>query len=181
MAPSQGPAPDAGAGARSVTLHSAWWGIVGSLVGAACFVGVAIVIVVAHGVGPLSLAVLAAALGAASVVLLDMPVATTFDGEGFTRRAPLRRRRVDWSDVAELARVTRRSAVRLGSSREVGLVAAVGRRRLLLCDRTEGSIEHRRLREVIGDAVPADQLDALGEPPPDRTPTWVGRRPRWRP
>ena len=165
----------------SVTLHSSWIGIVSSMLGLAILIFFAGALLVANGLTAVSGIVAVAAIGAAVVMLFDMPIATRFEGGVIERLTPLRRRRVSLDTYDRFGRM-RRAFRRPGSgASSTGLVAMRGRRQTLLVDRMEGHLEHQMLRSVLGE-FDADRLlhDVL-PPPLNRTPTWVGRRRRWRP
>lgn len=162
-----------------VTLHSSWTGIVMASLG--------VVILIAVAIGVLSqvtniVGVVIAALAAigAIVVLFDMPIASTFDADGVERRTPLRRHRLEWSEVEEVQR-GRRSLRRPGGDRSTGLVAIRGIRHTLLVDRTEGRREYEDLEAAIGEPTFSDVFLDVGAPPDNRTPTWMYRRRKWRP
>ncbi|WP_420453362.1 hypothetical protein [Ilumatobacter sp.] len=165
----------------SLTLHSSLTAYVATLIGAASLVAIAVVVVAVNGATIPSVVLAVAACAAAGYVAWSVPLATAFDERGATRRTLVRRHLVEWGDVDELTRLTRRSVARRSSSSSVGLAARVGGRTLLLVDRTEGSAEHARLRSIASAHLSSERIDDLDPPPPERTPTWVGRRRRWRP
>lgn len=113
------------------------------------------------------------------VVLLDYPVASTFDARGVTRRAALRHHRLAWDDVGQLTRARPSLVVRLRGLEPGGLVAKVGRRRYLLVDQCESTAEHKALERAVGDAATGLRFGHLMIPPDTVDPTWTYRRRRW--
>ncbi len=164
---------------ESITLHSSWRGLLTSLLGSSVVLGLGLLALAANGTSPVGVVV--AALGALLVlgVLADYPVASTFDVEGVTRRAVIRRHRIAWSSVRQLTR-TRPSLLALRKKAvEGGLTAVVGRRRYLLTDVAESADEHDRLVDLLDDVGLG--LDTLRRPAEDVPPTWLYRRRSWRP
>lgn len=164
----------------SLTLHCSWTGIFAACIGVLSLVVIAVLVVAVASWVPGSIVVVVVAAVLSLVVLYDMPIATRFDSEGFERTTPLRRHRAQWSDVDRLMR-TRRMVRRPGAPKTAGLVAVRGHRQTLLVDRTEGHAEHVRLKKAIGRTRAERLLDGVAEPPMGMTPTWVGRRGRWKP
>ncbi len=162
-----------------ITLHSSWRGIITSFVGSSIVLGLGLLTLAFNGVT--AVPVVITALGALFVlgVSLDYPIASTFDAEGVTRRAAVRRHRVEWEDVRQLTRTRPGlSAFRKGIV-VGGLTAVVGRRRYLLTDHVESAAEYDHL-EVLLD--PHDLLtDRLSRPGEGTPPTWLYRRKHHRP
>ncbi len=159
-----------------VTLHSSLRGIAVAILGIICMLAFALSIIVANGLTTVTLVIGLVVLVAVFVVLFDMPIATTFDVDGFTRSTPLRRHRLGWDGVDRLERM-RRSRDRPSK----GLVAARGIRRVILVDRTEGLSGHRELRAAVGPAVVEAHFGSVDEPLANQIPTWMGRSGRWAP
>jgi hypothetical protein len=172
-------AGDPGDGA--VTLHSSWRGIVFSILGAGMLavLGVAALVTAGPGWFPIALAI--AGAGSVVVVLVDLPIASTFDAAGVTRRAMLRHQHLGWSTVTRL----RRHRVGLWRTRRSGpsggLVAESGRRTYLLVDVMENGFEYDRLVAAVGPSAERLGLTADQRPPDDQPPTWLHRRDHWRP
>jgi hypothetical protein len=164
-----------------VTLHSSWRGIVFSTLGAVLLavLGVAALATAGPGWFPIALAI--AGAGSVVVVLVDLPIASTFDASGVTRRALLRHQHLDWAKVTRLRR-QRVGVVRTHRSGPAGgLVAESGRRNYLLVDVMENGFEYDRLVAVIGPSAERLGLTADQRPPDDQPPTWLHRRAHWRP
>ncbi len=166
----------------SITLHSTWTGIVLSTLGAV-LLGVFAIVAALQGATWWIVAGLGVAgVLAVAVVAFDLPLATTFDADGLTRRTMVRRQRIPWSRVTRLERhrvgVVRTRRDSIGG----GLVAVIAKRRHSLVDTMENEIEFDDLRRVLGGDL-ADRLgvDRLARPPRDRSPTWLYRRRHWRP
>lgn len=162
-------------------LHSSWSGIVLSASGAA-LLALLTVVLATEGVSGWVIAVLGLlTVGAGAVVLLDLPLASTFTADGVTRRAMLRRHHLPWDGINRLTR--HRSGVRgtrLDQPRG-GLVAVSGRRRYTLVDRMEGALEFDELLAILGSRAELLGLGSVARPPDGRSPTWMYRRRRWRP
>ncbi len=165
----------------SVVLHSSWSGIVLSGLGAAALAALTVVLAVG-GAGPVVVACAALlAVGAAAVILFDLPVAAEITPWGVTRRAVLRHHRLAWDGVLRLER-HRSGIAGTRLDRPVGgLVAVVGRRRYTLVDQMESSVEHDRVLRILGPRAERLGADRLARPPEGRSPTWMYRRSRWRP
>ena len=78
------------------------------------------------GASPL---VLIAGLIATLIVMVDYPIAVTFDADGLTRRTLLRRQRMRWSTIDQLSRSRPGIVAGVRKLAHGGLVAVVGRRR----------------------------------------------------
>lgn len=132
------------------------------------------------GGGVLPVVVTGLGVGAALVVLLDLPVRSEFSEEGVLRVCPLRRQHLPWSRVVAVERIggiPQRSSDegdQRSPGRTRGLAARTGPRRLhLLVDRRESHAEWDVLRVLLADR--ATQLRAK-EPPLEAPP--AGRGPR---
>lgn len=129
------------------------------------------------GVVPVVLTVLG--VGAALVVLLDLPVRSEFTPDGILRVCPLRRHYLPWPRVVAVERIGGSSRRRSDEqprppNRARGLAARTGPRRLhLLVDRRESHAEWAALKALLKDR--GTQLRAT-EPPLDAAP--AGRGPR---
>jgi hypothetical protein len=77
--------------AESVTLHTSWRGIVTSAAGALIVLTAGVLVVAAVGFRVLPTLVLVAGVVATLIVMVDYPIAVTFDADGLTRRTALRR------------------------------------------------------------------------------------------
>ena len=166
--------------AESVTLHASWRGIAASYSGALILLTAGALVVGSVGFRVLPTLVLVAGVAATVIVLIDYPVAVTFDAEGLTRRSLLRRQRMRWPDIDQLSRS--RPGVVMGIRRfsHGGLVAVVGRRRYMLVDRCESADEFAALERIV-DPVDATILERVPRPHPKVDPTWLYRRARWAP
>jgi hypothetical protein len=162
-------------------LHSSLTGVGFSFGGVGLMVALAVLAAFSAGASIVTwvLAVIAA-IGAA-VVLFDMPISSSFDDEGVTRRALLWHQRLQWDDVDRLARV-RKGMLRSSKAAPTGgLIAVRGRRNYTLVDQMEGHAEYLALRDSLGDAGERLGIDRVVEPPIDQPPTWLHRRARWAP
>ena len=163
----------------TLTLHSSWRGIITSYVGSLIVLGLGVLTLAVNGVT--AVPVVITILGVLFVlgVAFDYPIASVFDADGVTRRATLRRHRIEWDDVRQLTRTRPGlSAFRKGAVVS-GLTAVVGRRRYLLTDHAESAVEHDQLEALLD---PHDlQTDRLRRPGEDRPPTWLYRRKHHRP
>jgi len=164
---------------RSVTFHSSWKGFGSSLIGS--------VIVLAAGVASAvfggstgSWILLAVGVVLTAGVFLDYPVAARFDRGGVTRRALLRRHRIEWERVDQLTRARPGIAAAARNLNPGGLTVKVGRRRYLLIDQCESRREFDALMVVL-DGRDGLGLDDLIAPPDGVVPTWTYRRTRWEP
>lgn len=173
--------PTPPAAPSSVTLHSSWRGLLASGLGATAVLGAGSVGVALGGwrLLPTGLTVLGGLFLA--IVLLDYPVATSFDADGVTRRMPLRRHRIPWSRVDQLTRSRPGFTSNLRGVRHGGLTAAVGRRRYLLVDQPESPEEYDAVCAVAGERLMDLGLFGGMRPPDGTNPTWLYRSNRWRP
>ena len=165
----------------SVTIHSSWFGICSAILGAVVLLAIGVALIVANGVTVVGVVVMSVAVGAALVMLFDMPIATRFEATAIERSTPLRRRRLELDRIDRFSRM-RRAVRRPGAgASSTGLVAMRGRRQILLVDRMEGHAEYEALRAVLGHDQADRLLSSVMPPPLNRTPTWTLRRRRWRP
>ena len=131
------------------------------------------------GIVTVSLAVVAAL--SVGVVLLDMPISSSFDADGVTRRALLRHQRLAWDNVDRLSR-SRKGMFRSSKMAPTGgLIAVRQRRNYTLVDRMEGHAEFVQLRASVGEAGERLGLGRIAEPPIDQAPTWLHRSAKWAP
>ncbi len=137
---------------------------------------------IATGGAPVVTATLAfVALVSGVVVLFDMPISSSFDSEGVTRRALLRHQRLHWDDIDRLSR-SRKGMFRSSKmSPTGGLIAMRARRNYTLVDRLEGHVEFMQLRASLGEVGERLGIDRIARPPLDQTPTWLHRRAKWAP
>jgi len=167
----------------SITLHSSWFGIVSATLGGVILLAIAVVLLVANGLSIGTGIFAVVAVGAAAVLLYDMPLATRFEAGVIERLTPLRRRRIATDRYDRFTRM-RKAIRRPGSgatSGSTGLIAVRGRRQTMLVDRMEGRAEHEELRRVLGELEAERLMSDVHPPPMSRTPTWSGRRKRWHP
>ena len=164
---------------HSVTLHSSWKGVASSFIGS--------LIVFAAGAASAALggstgSWIFFAVGVVLVVgvFLDYPVAARFDRDGVTRRALVRRHRIEWESVGQLTRARPGIAAAARNLNPGGLTAKVGPRRYLLVDQCESRSEFDALMRVFGGRENLG-LDDLIVPPAGVDPTWTYRRSRWQP
>ena len=162
-------------------LHSSLTGIGFSLFGVVILVGLALLAALSGGSGTVTVSLsLVGALGA-GVVLFDMPISSSFDADGVTRRALLRHQRLAWDDVDRLSR-SRKGMFRSSKMAPTGgLIAVRERRNYTLVDRMEGHAEFARLRASLGEAGERLGIGRIAEPAIDQTPTWVHRSAKWAP
>jgi hypothetical protein len=177
QAPSSDPAP--------TVLHSSLTGMLLSFGGVGVLVVLAVVSVVGS-VGSSGSGVIAGVLSVVaglgvSVMMFDMPISSSFDATGVTRRALLRHQRLRWDDVDRLSRARKGMFRSSKMAPTGGLIAVRGRRNYTLVDRMEGHVEYAHLRESLGDAGERLGIDRLAQPARDQTPTWLHRRAKWAP
>ncbi len=148
-------------GADSVTLRSSPGGIwltVLSLVG---FDAVATAVLVLNGFNAVTVGIAALALMSTIVIVVDVPISTTFDEAGVQRVTPGRRHRIEWEEIDRLVRM-RRGGIRLpGSAKHRGIVALRGRKRTVLVDHTESADDHQLLWSVLCGQLDAERFDSL--------------------
>jgi hypothetical protein len=183
--------PDAPSEPASVTLHATWRHIVLSSLGAAAIAGAGTWAVVEGGFRGFGAVLFLVGWVFVAIVLLDVPVASTFTPEAVTRHTMLRRQRLAWQPDDRLTR-SRPSVVasaddgstwksRRGPAFGRGALALKrGRRQYLLVDRVESVDEFERLLDVLEQA-PELGIDRLARPSATTPPTWLYRRRKWRP
>jgi hypothetical protein len=163
----------------SVTLHSSWKGVASSFIGSfIVFAAGAAAAAVGGSTG--SWIFFSVGIGLVVGVFLDYPVAARFDRDGVTRRALLRRHRIEWERVGQLTRARPGIAAAARNLNPGGLTAKVGRRRYLLVDQCESRPEFEALMRVFAGRDDLG-LDDLIVPPDGVDPTWTYRRARWTP
>jgi hypothetical protein len=166
---------------RSIMLHSTWTGIVMSFLGAAIFVGFAILLVWDAGANLMTIGLLVTSVALTVVAVVDLPIATEFRSDGIVRRTALRHQFIDYDRLRRLRRLrvglwrTRRDG------RGGGLIADIKGRKYVLVDTMESAIEFDDVRRVMGEWADALGLGDDLRPPDGRSPTWLYRRDRWKP
>lgn len=170
---SEGPAP--------TVLHSSLTGIALSFGGVVLLVALALFAVVSVGSTVVTWVLVVASVVSAAVLLFDMPISSSFDTDGVTRRAPLWHQRLRWDDVDRLSRV-RKGMLRSSKAAPTGgLIAVRGRRHYTLVDQMEGHGEHAALRTSLGETGERLGIDRIAQPALDQPPTWLHRRAKWAP
>jgi hypothetical protein len=163
---------------QQLTLHSGWFGIALSYLGAFAVFLAGVVSVVGSGGAVVSIVVLIVGTLFVIGVLVDYPIASTFSKEGVQRRALMRHHFLPWGSIM----ISRARPSLRALQRELapgGFVAVAGRRRYLLVDRVESGAEYDRL-ETLCRAWGVEL--SLGIRPSDKVvPTWLYRRRRWAP
>ncbi len=167
--------------AAPTVLHSSLIGIVLSFGGVAVLVALALASAASGGSGIVTGLLAIGSLLGAGVVLLDMPISSSFDSDGVTRRALLRHQRLRWDDVDRLSR-SRKGMFRSSKMAPTGgLIAVRERRNYTLVDRMEGHVEFGQLRKSLGEAGERLGIDRVAQPAHDQAPTWLHRRAKWAP
>jgi hypothetical protein len=161
-------------------LHSSLTGIGFSFAGVVLLAALAVFAAVAAGSTIVTWTLTLVAVVGAAVILFDMPISSSFDSDGVTRRALLRHQRLRWSEVDRLVRV-RKGMLSSKTAPTGGLVAVRGRRHYTLVDQMEGHGEHQALRVSLGEAGERLGIDRVVEPALDQPPTWLHRRAKWAP
>jgi hypothetical protein len=165
----------------STVLHSSFTGIGLSLAGVAVLVALAVFSAVSGGSATVTGSLALVGLFGAGVVLFDMPISSSFDSDGVTRRALLRHQRLRWDDVDRLSR-SRKGMFRSSKMAPTGgLIAVRERRNYTLVDRLEGHMEFAQLRVSLGKSGERLGIDRIAQPAIDQTPTWLHRRAKWAP
>jgi hypothetical protein len=162
-------------------LHSSLTGIALSLGGVVLLSALAVFAVVSGGSTVVTWALAVAAVVSAAVILFDMPISSTFDTDGVTRRALLRHHRLRWDDVDRLSRVRKGMFRSSKVAPTGGLIAVRGRRNYTLVDQMEGHVEHAALRISLGGSAERLGVDRIAQPALDQPPTWLHRRAKWAP
>ena len=166
---------------HSTVLHSSFTGIGFSLLGVVILLALAVVSAMSGGSGTVTVSLAVVAAFGAGVVLFDMPISSSFDANGVTRRALLRHQRLAWDDVDRLSR-SRKGMFRSSKmSPTGGLIAVRERRNYTLVDRMEGHAEFVRLRTSLGDSGERLGIERIAEPEIDQAPTWLHRGAKWAP
>ena len=139
-------------GRTSTVLHSSFTGIGFSLFGVAILVALAAFSALTGGSGSVTVSLAVVAALGAGVVLFDMPISSSFDADGVTRRALFRHQRLSWDDVDRLSR-SRKGMFRSSKMAPTGgLIAVRERRNYTLVDRMEGHAEFVQLRASVGES-----------------------------
>lgn len=136
-----------------------------AVLGALVLVVGPVVVAFSRPLGGLGIGALVVGVVATIALLVDQPIRSVFSPTGIDRVCPLVRRHFAWDEVETLERL-RRSG---------GVVARVGRRRVVLCDRSEGHSEHLRLMKVV-EANGSNVITRLQAPEIDARPTDLYRR-----
>ena len=174
--------PAGGEGAPVPTvLHSSFTGIGLSFVGVAILVALAVVSAVSGGSGVVTASLAVVAVLGSGVILFDMPISSSFDATGVTRRALLRHQRLDWADVDRISRMRKGMFRSSKMAPTGGLIAVRERRNYALVDRMEGHAEFVQLRTSLGESGERLGIGRIAEPAIDQPPTWLHRRARWAP
>lgn len=168
-------------GAEPTVLHSSLVGIGFAFGGVLLLVALGVYAVVSVGAAVVSGVLVVVAFFAAAVVVLDMPISSSFDADGVTRRALLFHQRLRWDDIDRLSRVRKGMFRSSKASPTGGLIAVRGRRHYTLVDQMEGHVEHAALRKSLGEAGERLGIDRVAQPALDQPPTWLHRRAKWAP
>ncbi len=161
-------------------LHSSLTGIGFSFGGVVLLAGLAIFAAISAGSTILTWVLVVVAVIGAAVILFDMPISSSFDAEGVTRRAVLWHQRLHWDDVDRLVRV-RKGMFGSRVAPTGGLTAVCGRRNYTLVDQMEGHAEYLALCDVLGETGERLGIDRVARPALDQAPTWLHRRAKWAP
>jgi hypothetical protein len=156
--------------ADTLRLYSSWRGLLLAFLSPALILLVAALAIVGSGIHAISLILLIVGAALLIVSLFDFPIYSTFDADGIRRWTPLRVHTIPWAKVTAISRARGARRKRAGP-----LAAAVGGRRYLLVDRTEGRDEYEALRKLCEDAN--TPLSAVA-PDADVVPTWLYHRKR---
>jgi hypothetical protein len=162
-------------------LHSSFTGIALSLAGVGLLLALAAFAIASGGSTIVALALAMAAVISAAVILFDMPISSSFDADGVTRRAMIWHQRLQWDDVDRLSRVRKGMFRSSKAAPTGGLIAVRGRRHYTLVDQMEGRAEHAALRHSLGEAGERLGIDRIAQPALDQPPTWLHRRAKWAP
>ena len=149
----------------TITLYSSRrsWGF--AIMGSVALIGAPLAVATTRSLGGLGIGALVVGMVATAALLLDQPLRSVVSADGIDRRCPLAHRMIKWSEIESLDRL-RRSG---------GVVAKVGRRRLVLCDRSEGHFENLHLVEIAEMHGP-NVIVRLEPPAIDARPTDLYRR-----
>ena len=173
-----------GAEQPSITLHSTWRFLIGSTIGAGAVATAGTYGVDAAGFNLITTVLFVAGWIFVAVVVLDLPVASTFSSTGVRRRMLLRRQFLAWQPSDSLVRA-RPSVVRHEAKlSQGGLVLRRGRRTYRFFDTAESADEFAVVIDLVdtsGSPGAVVDLTSLSAPPSSAPPTWLYRRRRWRP
>jgi hypothetical protein len=164
-----------------IVLHSSFTGIGLSIGGVVLLIALAVVASVSGGSTIVTVVLVVAAVISAAVILFDMPISSSFDADGVTRRALLWHQRLQWDDVDRLSRVRKGMFRSSKMAPTGGLIAVRGRRHYTLVGQMEGHAEHAALRASLGEAGERLGIDRVAKPAIDQPPTWLHRRAKWAP
>jgi len=139
------------------------WGF--AIIGSVALIGGPLIVAATRSLGGLGIGALLVGLVATAALLLDQPLKSVVTADGIDRRCPLSHRMLEWSEIESLDRLRRTG----------GVVAKVGRRRLVLCDRSEGHLENLHLVEIVEKHGP-NVIIRLEAPKLDTKPTNLYRR-----
>jgi hypothetical protein len=148
-------------------LRSSWRGILKAVGGSLALCVAGAWGALTGGVHPVNVTVGVLGVILLGITLWDYPLTTQFASDGLHRRTPLRRVVIGWdvvdrfSRTAPRVRLVERSGRRRAGFRPGPLVAVVGRRRVLLCDRAEDPGLRIRLATAVAAVSPA-LADTLG-------------------
>ncbi len=149
----------------SVRLYSSRRSWAFALLGSLLLIVGPLAVAVSRPLGAPGIGALVVGVIATIALLFDQPMVSIVRPDGIERRCPLLARHLEWDQIESLERL-RRSG---------GVVAKVGRRRMVLCDRREGHLEHLQLIEIIKTHGPG-VIVRLPEPELDSRPTNIYRR-----
>lgn len=149
----------------SVRLYSSRRSWAFALLGSLLLIAGPLAVAVSRPLGAPGIAALVVGVIATIALLFDQPTVSIVRADGIERRCPLSKRHLGWEQIESLDRL-RRSG---------GVVAKVGRRRMVLCDRREGHLEHLQLIELVETNGP-EVIVRLPEPDIDSRPTNIYRR-----
>ncbi len=153
--------------------------------------------------GLLPLVLLAVGIVLALVALLDFPLVSVIGADGIQRRCALRSQHLDWARIASVARPAqanrwRRDVTGVAGGRadraipgarpahaehessraaKGGLIAEIGRRPFLLCDKLESRAEYDAIRSGLREWAPGLPLRA-SRPDESVPPTWLHKKRR---
>jgi hypothetical protein len=162
-------------------LHSSLTGIALSLGGVVLLWALAILAAASAGSTVVTWVLMVAAVVSAAVILFDMPISSSFDSDGVTRRALLWHQRLRWDDIDRLSRVRKGMFRSSKAAPTGGLIAVRGRRHYTLVDQMEGHAEHAALRISLGEVGERLGIERVAQPAIDQPPTWLHRRAKWAP
>lgn len=162
-------------------LHSSLSGIALSIAGVVLLAALALFAAASAGSTIVTWALAVATVISVAVILFDMPISSSFDADGVTRRALVRHQRLQWDDIDRLSRVRKGMFRSSKAAPTGGLIAVRGRRHYTLVDQMEGHAEHAALRVSLGEAGERLGIDRVAQPALDQPPTWLHRRAKWAP